>query len=135
VLDHHLGGVEQLLGLLDRLVDFGKSVIVIEHHQAVMAHADWIIGIATVVPGTAGDHRHPHAGGRWSRLGWTEQSLTDGLRARVGHRRGGGRPAQEPDAHGQHTHPVQQERDRGVRAEGLEWAARGVQAERPDHLE
>ncbi|WP_280380852.1 excinuclease ABC subunit UvrA [Nocardia wallacei] len=39
----HLADVEQLLGLLDRLVESGKSVIVIEHHQAVMAHADWII--------------------------------------------------------------------------------------------
>ncbi|WP_449281187.1 ATP-binding cassette domain-containing protein [Leucobacter sp.] len=41
----HLADVEQLLGVLDRLVDAGRSVIVIEHHQAVMAHADWIIDI------------------------------------------------------------------------------------------
>ncbi|MGG5174215.1 ATP-binding cassette domain-containing protein [Pseudarthrobacter sp. J1763] len=41
----HLADVEQLLGLLDRLVNSGKSVVVIEHHQAVMAHADWIIDL------------------------------------------------------------------------------------------
>ncbi|MBF6172330.1 ATP-binding cassette domain-containing protein [Nocardia blacklockiae] len=48
----HLADVEQLLGLLDRLVEAGKSVIVIEHHQAVMAHADWIIDIG---PGAGHD--------------------------------------------------------------------------------
>ena len=51
----HLADVEQLLGLLDRLVDSGKSVIVIAHHQAVMAHADWIIDLG---PGAG------HDGGR-----------------------------------------------------------------------
>jgi excinuclease ABC A subunit len=51
----HLADVEQLLGLLDRLVEDGKSVIVIEHHQAVMVHADWIIDLG---PGAG------HDGGR-----------------------------------------------------------------------
>ena len=48
----HLADVEQLLGLLDRLVESGKSVIVVEHHQAVMAHADWIVDLG---PGAGHD--------------------------------------------------------------------------------
>ena len=64
----HLADVEQLLGLLDRLVDSGKSVIVIEHHQAVMAHADWIIDIG---PGAG------HDGGRIVFEG-TPTQLVDG---------------------------------------------------------
>ena len=51
----HLSDVEHLLGLLDRLVDAGNTVIVIEHHQAVIAHADWIIDLG---PGAG------HEGGR-----------------------------------------------------------------------
>jgi excinuclease UvrABC ATPase subunit len=64
----HLADVDQLLGLLDRLVDGGKSVVVIEHHQAVMAHADWIIDLG---PGAG------HDGGRIVFEG-TPADLVDG---------------------------------------------------------
>jgi excinuclease UvrABC ATPase subunit len=65
----HLADVEQLLGLLDRLVDSGKSVIVIEHHQAVMAHADWIIDLG---PGAG------HEGGRLVFEGTPADLVADG---------------------------------------------------------
>ena len=64
----HLADVEQLLALLDRLVDAGKSVIVIEHHQAVMAHADWIIDLG---PGAG------HDGGRVVFEGTPAELVTD----------------------------------------------------------
>ncbi|MBD8058973.1 excinuclease ABC subunit UvrA [Cellulomonas sp. JH27-2] len=64
----HLADVEQLLGLLDRLVDAGKSVVVIEHHQAVMAHADWIIDLG---PGAG------HDGGRVVFEGTPAQLVAD----------------------------------------------------------
>ncbi|MEU5220353.1 excinuclease ABC subunit UvrA [Streptomyces sp. NPDC020807] len=64
----HLADVEQLLGLLDRLVDAGKSVIVIEHHQAVMAHADWIIDLG---PGAG------HDGGKVVFEGTPEKLVAD----------------------------------------------------------
>ncbi|QEE61146.1 excinuclease ABC subunit UvrA [Salinibacterium sp. dk2585] len=65
----HLADVENLLRLLDRLVDSGKTVIVIEHHQAVMAHADWIIDIG---PGAG------HDGGTVVFQGTPEQLIADG---------------------------------------------------------
>jgi excinuclease UvrABC ATPase subunit len=65
----HLADVEQLLALLDRLVDSGKSVIVIEHHQAVMAHADWIIDLG---PGAG------HDGGRIVFEGTPTDLVADG---------------------------------------------------------
>ncbi|MEN0071972.1 MAG: ATP-binding cassette domain-containing protein, partial [Propionicimonas sp.] len=65
----HLADVENLLGLLDRLVDSGKSVIVIEHHQAVMAHADWIIDLG---PGAG------HDGGRVVFQGTPAELVADG---------------------------------------------------------
>jgi excinuclease UvrABC ATPase subunit len=64
----HLADVENLLGLLDRLVDAGKSVVVIEHHQAVMAHADWIIDLG---PGAG------HDGGRVVFEGTPEDLVAD----------------------------------------------------------
>jgi excinuclease UvrABC ATPase subunit len=65
----HLADVEHLLELLDRLVDSGKSVIVIEHHQAVMAHADWIIDLG---PGAG------HDGGRIVFEGTPADLVADG---------------------------------------------------------
>ncbi|MBL1290935.1 excinuclease ABC subunit UvrA [Streptomyces sp. For3] len=65
----HLADVRQLLGLLDRLVDSGKSVIVVEHHQAVMAHADWIIDLG---PGAG------HDGGRIVFEGTPADLVADG---------------------------------------------------------
>jgi excinuclease UvrABC ATPase subunit len=65
----HLADVAQLLGLLDRLVDSGRSVIVIEHHQAVMAHADWIIDLG---PGAG------HDGGRVVFEGSPAELVEDG---------------------------------------------------------
>ncbi|MFJ6907661.1 ATP-binding cassette domain-containing protein [Streptomyces griseoluteus] len=65
----HLADVEQLLGLLDRLVDSGKSVIVVEHHQAVMAHADWIIDLG---PGAG------HDGGQIVFQGTPAELVADG---------------------------------------------------------
>jgi excinuclease UvrABC ATPase subunit len=64
----HLADVTTLLGLLDRLVDTGKSVIVVEHHQAVMAHADWIIDLG---PGAG------HDGGRIVFEGTPAQLVAD----------------------------------------------------------
>ena len=69
----HLADVEQLLGLLDRLVDSGKSVIVIEHHQAVMAHADWIIDLG---PGAGHDGGRIVFEGRPADLVATRPTLT-----------------------------------------------------------
>lgn len=65
----HLADVENLLGMLDRLVDSGKSVIVIEHHQAVMAHADWIIDLG---PGGG------HEGGTITFQGTPSDLIADG---------------------------------------------------------
>jgi hypothetical protein len=95
----HLADVEQLLGLLDRLVDAGKSVIVIEHHQAVMAHADWIIDLG---PGAG------HDGGRVvfegtpadlvaARSTLTGEHLADYVGVAVAEDRGDGRVPYPPE--------------------------------------
>jgi excinuclease UvrABC ATPase subunit len=78
----HLADVEQLLGLLDRLVDSGRSVIVIEHHQAVMAHADWIIDLG---PGAGHDGGRVVFGGTPADLVAARSTLTgEHLAAYVG---------------------------------------------------
>jgi excinuclease UvrABC ATPase subunit len=78
----HLADVEQLLGLLDQLVDSGKSVIVIEHHQAVMAHADWIIDLG---PGAGHDGGRIVFEGTPARIVATRSTLTgEHLAAYVG---------------------------------------------------
>ena len=69
----HLADLAQLLGMLDRLVDAGKSVIVIEHHQAVMAHADWIIDLG---PGAGHDGGKVVFEGTPARLVATKSTLT-----------------------------------------------------------
>jgi excinuclease UvrABC ATPase subunit len=80
----HLADLEQLLGLLDRLVDTGKSVIVIEHHQAVMAHADWIIDLG---PGAGHDGGRVVFEGTPAELVKTQATLTgEHLAAFVGGR-------------------------------------------------
>jgi excinuclease ABC A subunit len=81
----HLADLEQLLGLLDRLVDAGKSVIVIEHHQAVMAHADWIIDLG---PGAGHDGGKIVFEGTPAQLVAAKSTLTgEHLAAYVGSRR------------------------------------------------
>jgi excinuclease UvrABC ATPase subunit len=83
----HLADVEQLLGLLDRLVDAGKSVVVIEHHQAVMAHADWIIDLG---PGAGHDGGRIVFEGTPADLVAARSTLTgEHLAAYVGARTGG----------------------------------------------
>ncbi|MBP2320016.1 excinuclease UvrABC ATPase subunit [Kibdelosporangium banguiense] len=78
----HLADVDQLLGLLDRIVDDGNTVIVIEHHQAVMAHADWIIDLG---PGAGHDGGEIVFTGTPAELVTKSESLTaQHLRAYVG---------------------------------------------------
>ena len=80
----HLADLEQLLGLLDRLVDAGKSVVVIEHHLSVMAHADWIIDLG---PGAGNDGGRVVFEGTPADLVAARSTLTgEHLAAMVGHR-------------------------------------------------
>ncbi|MBM7115578.1 ATP-binding cassette domain-containing protein [Archangium primigenium] len=92
----HLADLKQLLGLLDRLVDSGKSVIVIEHNQAVMAHADWIIDLG---PGAGHDGGRIVFEGTPAALVAAKSTLTgEHLAAFVG-----GAPKASPKARGQRT--------------------------------
>ena len=75
----HLADVEQLLAMLDGLVDSGKSAIVIEHHQAVMAHADWIIDLG---PGAGHDGGRVVFEGTPAELVATQATLTGEYLAR-----------------------------------------------------
>jgi excinuclease UvrABC ATPase subunit len=86
----HLADVEQLLGLLDRIVDSGKSVIVIEHHQAVMSHGDWIVDLG---PGAGHDGGRVVFEGTPADLVASRSTLTgEHLAAYVGSVSGGSRP-------------------------------------------
>ncbi|AJT68899.3 UvrABC system protein A [Streptomyces lydicus] len=85
----HLADVDQLLGLLDRLVDDGNSVIVIEHHQAVMAHADWLIDLG---PGAG------HDGGRVVFTGTPADLVAHGDSLTAHHLRAYLQPSEPPAA-------------------------------------
>ena len=89
----HLADVDQLLALLDRLVDAGNTVIVIEHHQAVMAHADWLIDLG---PGAGHDGGRIVFTGTPAELVATGDTLTAKPPPRVRHRPGGDRPGLTP---------------------------------------
>jgi excinuclease ABC A subunit len=92
----HLADLEQLLGLLDRLVDSGKSVIVIEHHQSVMAHADWIIDLG---PGAGHDGGRIVFEGTPADLMAASSTLTGRHLAAFVARRGRQTPKQTGDLH------------------------------------
>jgi len=93
----HLADVEQLLGLLDRLVDSGKSVVVIEHHLGVMAHADWIVDLG---PGAGHDGGRIVFEGTPADLVAARSTLTgEHLAAYVGTDRGRRHAARRPARH------------------------------------